>query len=139
MAEFRRTVEALPAEDFRRGAGHALLWMWGHVRKVQNALDVGDEARAAQAAEWGGYVVAAFVALVNKRYYTHSDLRWLKESASFPLLPRDFEVLMRKAHLARRGKEILAAYPGLWRACETLASAQGISMESHDDLGSVGL
>jgi hypothetical protein len=137
--EFRKRVAALPDSAFREAAGHALLWVRGHLGKVRNAHDQGDDARAAQAAEWMGYEVAGFVALANRRYYTHADLRWLEESKSFPLLPNDYHKLMLQLHLGRDRAEALEAAQTIYNACAGFAARLGIRMEAHERLEGLGL
>ena len=139
VTEFRRRVGELPDSVFREAAGHALLWVRGHLGKVRNAHDEEDDARAAQAAEWMGYEVAGFVALVNRRYYLHADLRWLKESESFRSLPDDYRELMVRLHSARNRIETLQAAQDLYSACTALAMKRGIRMETHERLEELGL
>ena len=139
LAEFRQRVSELPDSTFQRGAGHALLWLRGHLGKVRNAFDEGDDARTAQATEWLGYEIACFVALVNRRYYLRSDLRWLRESDSFPYLPKNYPALMMEMHRARNRKEILHTASELCAACEDLARAHDIQVETIDRLEDIGL
>lgn len=137
VSEFRERVARLPDIAFRKAAGHALIWVRGHLGKVRNACEQGDDPRAGQAAEWMGYEAASFVALVNRRYYRHADFRWLEESKEFPLLPKDYHALMVRLHLARSRPDILEAATELYDACAALAQRGGIEMErirSLDDL-----
>lgn len=131
LTEFRQRVTVLPDSVFQEAAGHALLWVRGHLGKIRNAHDQADDARAAQAAEWMGYEVAGFVALVNRRYYAHADFRWLQESESFPVLPDDYHELMVRLHLARERVEILQVAQKLYSECASLATRHGIQMETH--------
>lgn len=139
VAEFRRRVEELPETAFKKGAGHALLWIRGHLGKVRNAHDEGDDARTAQAAEWFGYEIACFVALVNRRYYLRSDLRWLRENESFSKLPKDYQQLMVRMHRARDRKEVFQAASDLCRSCEVLAAREGIDVETIGSFEEIGL
>lgn len=139
LAEFRRRVSELPDSTFQKGAGHALLWVRGHLGKVRNAFEEGDDARTAQVTEWLGYEIACFVALVNRRYYLRSDLRWLRESDSFSHLPKNYRALMMQMHRARDRGEILRTATELCAACEDLAKAHHIEVETIDRLGDIGL
>jgi hypothetical protein len=139
VGEFRSRVEGLPEETFRKAAGHALLWIRMHLGKVKNAFAEGDDARTAQAAEWLGYEVACFVALVNRRYYLRSDLRWMRESESFPKLPDDYRDLMMRMHLARDREDVQRTVSDLCAACEALAAREGIRVETVEGLDEVGL
>ncbi len=132
VAEFRRRVAGLPDRSFRKGAGHALLWVRGQLAKVRNACEAGDDARAAQASEWMGYEVARFVALANRRYYRYADSRWLEESRDFPLLPEGYRGRMARLLLSRDREELLRTASQLYDGCVALAAEQGIPMERFE-------
>lgn len=139
VSEFRKSVADLPDSVFQKAAGHALMWVRGHLGKVHNACEEGDDARTAQVAEWMGYEIAGFVALVNRRYYAHSDLRWLRESDSFPLLPEHYHELVHRLHTARDRATILGAALRLYSGCAALAASRGISIERIEGLDGLDL
>ena len=139
VAKFRDLVASLPDADFRRAAGLALMWARGALGKIRNAVEAADDARAVEAAAGMGHSVASCVALANRRYTAHADLRSLEESRSFPDLPANYAALMRRLYLARSPGDILAAALALCAACETFARSRKIEVETVERLDDLGL
>ncbi len=137
--EFRRLLENLPDAAFRKGAGHALMWAHASLAKVRNAHEDGDRPRAIQAAVGLAADVAAFVALLNRRYYSYADIRQLEEARAFSVVPSNYLILLKRLYLEKDAGGVLAAAEDIWEACDTLAKRLGIRLDEHEDLKSVGL
>ena len=137
--EFRRLLETLPDTTFSKGAGHALLWARASLAKIRNAHEVGDGARAVQAAVGMAGDIAAFVALSNRRFYSYADLRQLEESRGFPVVPSNHGTLLRRLYLAKEVDAILDAAEEIWDVCHALAEQHGIRPDEREDLESIGL
>ena len=139
VLEFRKFVDAIPMSSFRRGAGHALLWMGQGLGKVRNAGAAGDHPRAIQAGIWMAQDTAAFLGLVNRRYYHFGDARMVREAESFPTVPAGLPNILARLFGAIAAPEIVAAAEGLGSLCRDLAREQGILVEEIDELEEVGL
>ncbi len=137
--EFRRLLENLPDAAFNKGAGHALMWAHASLAKVRNAHEDGDGPRAIQAAVGMAGDIAAFVALLNRRYYSYADIRQLEETRAFSVVPDNYLTLLKRLYLEKDAADVLAAAVDIWEACDTLAKRLGIRPDEHKDLESVGL
>ncbi len=137
--EFRHLVEKLPDTTFSKGAGHALLWAHASLAKVRNAHEDRDAPRAVQAAVGMAGDIAAFVALLNHRYYSYADLRQLYESRTFLILPNNYETLLTHLYRVKDANSILRAAEQIWDACKAIAERQGVHQDEHEDLESIAL
>lgn len=136
---FRDLVASVPEADFRRGAGHALMWTQASHAKIEDACEAEDLARAVQGTHGMGHDITALVALANRRYYRFVDLRLLQELESFPMVPRDYKTVLLRLYLSKERGELMVTARALWKACSRFAKRQNVRMEQFEELESVVL
>lgn len=134
LSELRQALDALKPDDFAEAVDWALRWVWEALRKLRGATEEGSICRATQAAHFLAYSAAMLVALLNRRYYRHSDCRWLETAKQFEHLPLGFFDLSRSLLTGTEPIELLRAGESLWRNCEILARQLGYDLRGFRSL-----